>query len=84
MGKIQFVAISEQHSSAATKQILEWAAMNTNVSDIAAKLTYQKSQILSAATPISVLVQHSFRSNSINETMEFKSTFLDIVVHARR
>lgn len=54
-GKIQFVAISGQHSSAAAKRILEWATVNTNVSDIAKKLTYRKSRILSASTPISVL-----------------------------
>lgn len=84
IGKIQFVAISGQHSAAAAKQILDWAAVNTNINDIAAKLTYRKSRILSASTPMSVLVEHSFRSNAINETMKFKSTFLDIVVHARR
>lgn len=83
-GKIQFLVISGQHSSAAAKRLLEWAQVNSNISDIAKKLTYQKSQILSASTPITVLAEHSFRSNAVNQTMEFKSFFLDTVVHARR
>lgn len=83
-GQIQFLATGGQHSSAAAKRILEWAEVNTNDSDIAKKLTYQKSRILYASTPITVLAEHSFRSNAVNQTMEFKSTFLDTVVHARR
>lgn len=83
-GKIQFLAISGQHSSAAAKRIIEWAATNANVSDIAEKLKFRKSRILSAATPITVLAEHSFRSNEVNQTMEYKSCFLDTVVHARR
>ncbi len=81
---IHFYAISGQHSARAAQKIIEWAKTRANLIRIASSLAYRKARILSAETPEYVLTEHSSRCNAINETMEYKSSFLDTVVHARR
>jgi hypothetical protein len=82
--EIQFLAISGQHSAKAARNILEFAKKDAKFEDVANKLKYRKARILSDKTPTTVLAKHLQRSNAINQTMEYKSCFLDTIVHARR
>ncbi|CAM6093905.1 unnamed protein product [Calypogeia fissa] len=82
--EIQFLAISGQHSARAAKNILEFAKKDAKFEDVANKLRYRKARIFSDKTPAIVLAKHSQRSNAVNQTMEYKSCFLDTIVHARR
>lgn len=82
--EIQFLAISGQHSAKAAQWIQGWAEKDAKLTDLASKLKYRKARILSDRTPRTILVEHSSRSNAVNETMQFKSCFLETVVHARR
>lgn len=82
--EVQFLAISGQHSARAAQWVIEWAKKDAKLSEVAESLQYRKSRILSDITPRTILAQHSSRSNAVNETMEFKSCFLETVVHARR
>ncbi|CAM6086388.1 unnamed protein product [Calypogeia fissa] len=82
--KIQFLAISGQHSARAAKNVLEFAKKDAKIQDLANRLRFHKARILSDKTPATVLAEHLQRSNTVNTTMEYKSCFLDTIVHARR
>lgn len=82
--EIQFVAISGQHSALAAKWVIEWSKTDAKLSAAAKKLCVRRARILSDTTPQTILAEHSMNSNAINKTMEYKSSFLDTVVHARR
>lgn len=82
--EIMFFAVSGQHSARAAHWIQGWAKADAKLTNIANNLRLRKSRILSDVTPLAILAEHSSRSNAINETMEFKSCFVETVLHARR
>ncbi|CAM6103792.1 unnamed protein product [Calypogeia fissa] len=82
--EIQFLAISGQHSARAAKNVLEFAKKDAKFQDLANRLRFCKARILSDKTLATVLAEHSQRSNTVNQTMEYKLCFLDTIVHARR
>ncbi|CAM6105388.1 unnamed protein product [Calypogeia fissa] len=82
--EIHFLTISGQHSARVTRNILEFAKKDAKFEDVENKLKMRKTRIFSDKTPTIVLAEHSHRSNVVNQTMEYKSCFLDTIVHARR
>jgi hypothetical protein len=82
--EIQFVAISGQHSALAAKWVISWSKSDPKLRKQAEKLAFRRSVILSDRTPQTLLAEHSLHSNEMNETMEYKSCFLDTASHARR
>ena len=83
-GSIEFYAVSGQHLAAAAVVVRSWAKDTISLAEIAKSLKYRKSRILSGKTPGHILAEHSSACNDVNITMEYKSSFLDCVVHARR
>jgi hypothetical protein len=82
--EIGFLAISGQHSARAAQYIQTWAKDNANVMEVWKRLEFRKARILSAETPKAILAEHSERSNKANETSMYKSSYEDMLVHARK
>lgn len=82
--KMDFVAISGQHSSKAAKQLLAESAGDEKVREAAERLKFRQSRILSWKTPVDELAAHSLQANAINVTTKFTSSYMDTISHAHR
>ena len=82
--EINFLAISGQHSARAAQYIGRWAETNANLKDVWKRLEFRTARILSSETPKGVLAQHSEACNKANESSVFKSSFEDMLLHARK
>lgn len=71
-------------SAHAVRRVIEWSKTDQKLSEAVTRLKFRRARILSDTTLVKMLENHSSRSNAINDTMEYKSCFLDSVVHARR